>query len=293
MKENEQKQTTAHKVSAQRSASLKIHHQMTLSESLSSRNVYKKEHSCYKEISRKLAIFIGSTNTPTSIVENLEFKDLLHTMDSSYPVPGRVAIGKELDKVMIELKAKISSYLLEANKISICADIWSKKGMSSSYLGVTGHFFSRKDHRRHCVTLVVHRMPESHTGDNIRVVVQSVLDDWDIHPSKIKATLTDNSSNMIAALRPMIDANPDESDDEDVNDDDEDGEWMVADFEEREVDHQIAFTGLNRVSCFAHTLQLVVQKFDELPEFKSLLKRAHSLVSKFNTSVRATEKLIA
>ena len=68
---------------------------------------------------------------------------------------------------------------------------------------------------------------------------------------------------------------------------------MVADFEEREVDHQIAFTGLNRVSCFAHTLQLVVQKFDELPEFKSLLKRAHSLVSKFNTSVRATEKLIA
>ena len=47
------------------------------------------------------------------------------------------------------------------------------------------------------------------------------------------------------------------------------------------------------MSCFAHTLQLVVQKFDELPEFKSLLKRAHSLVRKFNTSVRATEKLIA
>ena len=47
------------------------------------------------------------------------------------------------------------------------------------------------------------------------------------------------------------------------------------------------------MSCFAHTLQLVVQKFDELPEFKSLLKRAHSLVRKFNTPVRATEKLIA
>ena len=47
------------------------------------------------------------------------------------------------------------------------------------------------------------------------------------------------------------------------------------------------------MSCFAHTLQLVVQKFDELPEFKSLLKHAHSLVRKFNTLVRATEKLIA
>ena len=106
MKEKEQKQTTAHKVSAQRSASLKIHHQMTLSESLSSRNVYKKEHSRYKEISRKLAIFIGSTNTPTSIVENLEFKDLLHTMDSRYPVPGRVArailtVGSDSGSVLI------------------------------------------------------------------------------------------------------------------------------------------------------------------------------------------------
>ena len=46
------------------------------------------------------------------------------------------------------------------------------------------------------------------------------------------------------------------------------------------------------MSSFAHTLQLVVQKFDEQTEFKALLKRAHSLVRKFNASAKATEKLI-
>ena len=52
-------------------------------------------------------------------------------MDSHYIVPGRVAIGKELHKVVIELEAKISSFLLEANeanKVSIRIGIWSNRG---------------------------------------------------------------------------------------------------------------------------------------------------------------------
>ena len=47
---------------------------------------------------------------------------------------------------------------------------------------------------------------------------------------------------------------------------------------------------LKRVSCFAHT---VVQKFDEETSLRDLLKRAHSLVRRFNTSTKATEKLIS
>ena len=81
-----------------------------------------------------------------TVVKNLEFKHLLHTMDSQYQMPNRSAIRKEIDKVLIELNAKISSYSQEANKVSICADIWSKRGMSSSYLGITCHFYSRRDH---------------------------------------------------------------------------------------------------------------------------------------------------
>ena len=61
---------------------------------------------------------------------------------------------KELQNVLIELKSKIGEFLEEANKASICADIWSKKGLLSSYLGITAHFFSRKD----IVGIVLHSL---------------------------------------------------------------------------------------------------------------------------------------
>jgi len=37
----------------------------------------------------------------------------------------------------------------------------------------------------------------------------------------------------------------------------------------------------------------VVSKFDELDKFKELMKRAHAVVRKFNSSTKATERLIA
>ena len=79
-----------------------------------------------------------------AIVKIFEFMDSLETLDTRYPVPGRTAPSKELNCVLIELKAKITTHLESANKISICCDVWSKKGLTSSYLGVTGLFFYLK-----------------------------------------------------------------------------------------------------------------------------------------------------
>ena len=78
-----------------RAASLKYCQQLTLKESSKRHNVYEKDSMKYKAITRKLPIFVGSSNVANSIVENLEFKDLLYTMDARYPVPGRSSIWKE------------------------------------------------------------------------------------------------------------------------------------------------------------------------------------------------------
>ena len=158
--------------------------------------MYKKDSDQHKLLTRKLAVFVGSSNIANRIVESLDFWDLLHCLDHRCQVPGRAAVKKELLQVMIELKAKASSYIQEANKVSICADIWSKKGLTSSYLGVTCHFFSRRDHRRHCVTLAVRRMHSPHTADHVRELVDAILEEWDIPISKVKVVVTDNGSNM-------------------------------------------------------------------------------------------------
>jgi len=147
-----------------RAASLKVSCQLSLAESLKSGTSYTQGSPQYQAISRKLAIFTGCTSVPSSIVENIEFRDFVHTLDRHYSDPGRACIGKELQKLLIELKAKIGSILEEANKISICADIWSKKGLSS-YSGITAHLYSKKDHRRQCVTLAVCRQESSPLED--------------------------------------------------------------------------------------------------------------------------------
>ena len=166
------------KESAKRAASLKYHHQSTLKESLAKKNLYSKDSVRYKLITRKLAIFVGSTSVANRIVENLEFRDLLSAMDDRYPVPGRNSIQRELDQIMIEIKAKISAYIESANSVSITCDIWSKKGLTSSYLVITAHFYSRNDNRRHTVTLAVCRLTTSHTASYIQSLLDHILDEW-------------------------------------------------------------------------------------------------------------------
>lgn len=66
------------------------------------------------------------------------------------------------------------------------------------------------------------------------------------------------------------------------------------DFDMREKEHDLTFqTFGKRLSCFAHTLQLVVNKFSEDRSFASVLKRVSTLVKKVNKSSKATEMLIS
>ena len=55
------------------------------------------------------------------------------------------------------------------------------------------------------------------------------------------------------------------------------------DFMSKGLDHDITFSSfIQRIPCFTHTLQLVVGKFDQLPQFKSVLRNACTLVTKVN-----------
>lgn len=46
------------------------------------------------------------------------------------------------------------------------------------------------------------------------------------------------------------------------------------------------------MSCFAHSLQLVINKYNDVGSYTRLLTTTHKLVKKVNKSSKATEKLI-
>jgi len=95
------------------------------------------------------------------------------------------------------MKTNIQAFISKAPKVSLCADIWTKKGMSSSYLGVTAHFFTQHDHMRHRVTLAVRRLHHPHTAKTIRDIIDEVLTEWNTPLREVRTIITGNASNMI------------------------------------------------------------------------------------------------
>uniref|UniRef100_A0A1X7VJY0 BED-type domain-containing protein n=1 Tax=Amphimedon queenslandica TaxID=400682 RepID=A0A1X7VJY0_AMPQE len=95
---------------------------ISLSEFAVRQKPYDKESQRNKLITTKLAIFVGATNIPLSIVECQEFRDLMYEMDKRYSEPQQKKIGNEVEKVYVGLKERIRSTLESTRRISICAD---------------------------------------------------------------------------------------------------------------------------------------------------------------------------
>ena len=109
----------AEKECERKAGSLKASHQLTLAKSLKSWQIYEKSSQQHAEITKNLAVFVGSFY----IVENLELCDLLATLHNHYTTPSRTLLVKEAQKVLIELKARIGTFLHEARKIHIYTDV--------------------------------------------------------------------------------------------------------------------------------------------------------------------------
>ena len=298
---------------------VKLATQLSIEDATKRTKKYTKESEKYQKITRKLATFVGVGYVANSIVDSQEFRDLIAELDDRYTVPNRAAISKEMDRVFVDLKASLLSVLRDSRRVSLTVDIWSRKSMTASYLGVTAHFFTRSDHKRRNATIAVRRLPSPHTAERVEEIVEEVMGEWELSRDKVSAILTDNGSNMVAAFREWVDM---EADPEDVGEDteetavastsssplheeetmSEDGEEQengadvlgdISNFEECELEFDVAFTLHKRISCFAHVFQLVVRKFDSVRSLKRVLASAHRLVKKVNKSVKATEKLIA
>ena len=108
--------------------------QQTLHEAVRKTKPFNQESEHYKRITHKLTVFVAASNVANRVVEDEQFRAL------------RTAIERQMNKLLIDLNSKMEAVLQSARKIAITTDVWSKKGLVSSFLGITTHFFSQKDH---------------------------------------------------------------------------------------------------------------------------------------------------
>ena len=86
---------------------------------------------------QNLAVFVGAGNVSNTLVQSKVFRSLVNVLDPRYPIPMYVPLSKEVDMLVLEMKAKIQSYLVNATSLSLSVDVWTKKKFTSSYLGIT------------------------------------------------------------------------------------------------------------------------------------------------------------
>lgn len=69
------------------------------------------------------------------------FKNVIHVLDPRYTVPSHNTLSREIEKLNDHMTSAIKFHLLSAIAINFTTNIWSKRGLTTSYLGVTAHFF--------------------------------------------------------------------------------------------------------------------------------------------------------
>ena len=82
-------------------------------------------------------------------------------------------------------------------KVSIGIDLWTKKGLTASFLATTACFFCTELQKPQHILLALELVAHPHTAQIIKACVQ----EWGISHEKIITVITDNGSNMVAAFK--------------------------------------------------------------------------------------------
>lgn len=259
--------------------------------------------------------FVVSSNSPFSIVENKEFKDLIsYVSNGQAKVPTTKTLMSDLDSRLDKIKVNLKQVIETAKYVCTTADIWTKR--SISFMGVTIHFLDDQLNRKSYL-LAFRRILGRHTHAVIAEVLLSINKEFNVMRTKITHIITDGASNFRKAFvvyapnenenysydDPEIDneetsSNSDaEMDVEDVlgpeNDDMffppdimcESLDW-VCDIEDDEYDCGEYSALAKQLRCIAHSLNLIGSDFEKRLKKSStrcfdMLNAAYSKLKRF------------
>ena len=208
---------------------------------------------------------LTSPTIPISVVENKWFIQKEKLLKDSIQVPCRQTIDNRMNEIYQRLKNIVKAELLEAEKITISLDVWTKKNFLSSFLGILASFYSASKKTKVVLLLDVKKITTiHHCHEDIQRELQEVLDEYDIPKEKILFAITDSGSNMVAAFR--------------------DHTFDFEDPQEIEEDRDIELQDIPRLGCMIHALLLCIKDFSEKIQNQEVIKKIQTVVTKFSHS---------
>lgn len=71
----------------------------------------------------------------------------METVDRKLTVPKKTKISNLIDKHYEDEKQKFKNRVAAARRVSICTDLWTRKGLSASFLAIRGCYFCVEQHK--------------------------------------------------------------------------------------------------------------------------------------------------
>lgn len=129
-----------------------------------------------------------------------------------------------------------------------------------------------------------------HTGEHIASAFKEITEEYGIH-QKISYILTDNAANMKCAFK--VNMPQQQSDDSESEEDNLDDEHLWEDITSVE-DTELPWSSGERLSCFAHSLQLVVNDgMEEVRAISSTIAKTSRFTTLLHSSSQFKDKFEA
>ncbi|XP_057201522.1 uncharacterized protein LOC130561312 [Triplophysa rosa] len=232
-----------------------------------------------------IAQWIARSGLPVRTVEDDAFIHMIESIDKRLAVPKKTKINNLVDQLYDDEKQKFRKQLTKVRKITLGLDIWTKRGLTASFLAISACYFCPQEEKAKHILLTLVQLSHPHTAECIKTCVDRCTEEWGIPKNKILTVITDNGSNMVTAFKKSEEYDDHSTTEEDSQEDSEE------DSDDVEVEDQ-RFGAIERMPCVVHTLQLVVNIVHKEASVKRLIDRVRLLVRLFRKSSVATEQLL-
>lgn len=211
----------------------------------------------------------------------------------------------------------LKEMLERARLVTVCLDEWTKKSLTSSFLGISACFYDPRDNVARHIVLCIKQIQHPHTGEMLKDAVLDTISEWNIDSSKVLMLVTDNGANVVKAMRLLREdaaakeieykesegVEDSDSTHEDQleaesstnleEDDSDDTDSVFSEDDEDEDDENLQFPNLSfrHMPCMAHTLQLVIKKAFSVTTC-SLVSKVRAIVGHIRRSGVAVQKLL-
>ena len=195
-------------------------------------------------------------------------------------VPGVTCLNGLINNKVEAVKDKMKEMLAATRKVTIGTDIWAKKGLTMSFVGISAAFYDPKRGSAVHVMHNLHKIPHPHTGESIAQKLQMSISEWEINPNKILMIITDNGSNMLKAITVLREWDDNQTDDHDENNAGDISTTDDSPDRDDESAHNnamgVVMENYHHLPCLAHSLQLVTHHLNKSAPYNNIMTKAQA-----------------